>query len=447
MKILEVCKVVPANSPSQFSLPFTFFDMPWLSLDPTSRLFFYEFPEPNIDFSKTLLFKLKNSLSLTLQHYLPIAGHLTWPQDSNSPVVQYNPGDSVSLTVAETEADFHSLSTDDFRKSVELRSLLPEFPISETQSPVMTLKITLFPTIGFSVGYMAHHAVLDGKSVSLFLHSWAYVCKNGDESVLPPHLTPSFNRSFVEHQTELEQAYPKGYGINNNLEKKILTVYDMSPPLDTMLGTFKLTREIIDKLRNSVLTYREEKNKLHGVTRISSFTIASAYMMVCLIKAREITAEKTFLGINVDARARLDPPLPSTYFGNCLIGCGNGRETKDLLLENYGFPNAVEVVSEALASINEGVVKLAGKLEGLVYSIFREYAGFMIAGSTRFELYKVDFGWGKPRKVEMVSIDKTDAFCLTDDRNHDGGIEIGIGLKKHQAETFASIFASGLVTC
>lgn len=30
-----------------------------------------------------------------------------------------------------------------------------------------------------------------------------------------------------------------------------------------------------------------------------------------------------------------------------------------------------------------------------------------VAGSPRFEVYSADFGWGRPRKVEVSSIDRT----------------------------------------
>ncbi|GMP28668.1 hypothetical protein CsSME_00004123 [Camellia sinensis var. sinensis] len=69
---------------------------------------------------------------------------------------------------------------------------------------------------------------------------------------------------------------------------------------------------------------------------------------------------------------------------------------------------------------------------------------FSIAGSPRFELYKTDFGWGRPRKVEITSIDKNGAFSLSESRDGDGGLQIGIMLKKHEIEAFASLFASGL---
>lgn len=66
------------------------------------------------------------------------------------------------------------------------------------------------------------------------------------------------------------------------------------------------------------------------------------------------------------------------------------------------------------------------------------------AGSPRFEVYSIDFGWGRPKKVDMTSIGKTGAFCLSESRNDKGGIEISLVLNKQEMESFSTHFTSGL---
>jgi len=67
------------------------------------------------------------------------------------------------------------------------------------------------------------------------------------------------------------------------------------------------------------------------------------------------------------------------------------------------------------------------------------YRMFSIAGSPRFGVYSFDFGWGKPKKVDVTSIDKTRAFSLSKNRNNDHGIEFGLVLNKG---SFCSTFCS-----
>lgn len=106
---------------------------------------------------------------------------------------------------------------------------------------------------------------------------------------------------------------------------------------------------------------------------------------------------------------------------------------------------AVEVLNEALETLKDGVLSGAENwsswlLDGLVHFDVKTIG---VAGSPRFEVYSTNFGWGRPKKVEMASIDKTAAFCLSDSKNGDG-IEIGFVSKKEAMEAFTSLFVKGL---
>ncbi|CAB4274789.1 unnamed protein product [Prunus armeniaca] len=94
VKVVEVCKVAlpPPPSPRSFaspsSFPLTVFDIRWLRFAPVKCLYFYEMPTSSatqLFFDTVLAPKLKTSLFNTLQHYLPLAGHLTWPQTPKNP--------------------------------------------------------------------------------------------------------------------------------------------------------------------------------------------------------------------------------------------------------------------------------------------------------------------------------------------------------------------------
>ncbi|PQQ10726.1 phenolic glucoside malonyltransferase 1-like isoform X1 [Prunus yedoensis var. nudiflora] len=68
-----------------------------------------------------------------------------------------------------------------------------------------------------------------------------------------------------------------------------------------------------------------------------------------------------------------------------------------------------------------------------------------VAGSPRFGIYDTDFGWGRPSKVEVVSIEETGAMSLAESRDGiPGDVEVGLVLEKHHMQAFASLFAKGL---
>ena len=80
IEVLEQCKIgPPPNLIPTTSLPLTFFDIPWLFCCPMQCLFFYELPYPTDHFKQTILPILKHSLSLTFQHFFPLASNLICP--------------------------------------------------------------------------------------------------------------------------------------------------------------------------------------------------------------------------------------------------------------------------------------------------------------------------------------------------------------------------------
>ncbi|AES77681.2 anthocyanin acyltransferase, putative [Medicago truncatula] len=115
-------------------------------------------------------------------------------------------------------------------------------------------------------------------------------------------------------------------------------------------------------------------------------------------------------------RNRLEQPTPATYFGNCIGARLAIVKTNELFGEN-GLIVVVEVLSEALETLKDGVLNGAEKLASSLLGdlAIADVKAIGAAGSPKFEDYSTDFGCGKPKKlVEMVSIDRTGDFCLSD---------------------------------
>lgn len=214
VKVLEVCTVTPLPSSTvPTSLPLTFFDILWFRFPPVQRLFFYK--TPVAPFTAVVL-NLKKSLSAVLQHYLPLAGKIVWPENSPKPTVETVAGDGVLLTVAKSDADFHHLVDDRLREAAVFHPLVPELPAAEDQAAVLALQVTSFGSAGFCIGITSHHAILDGRSSTAFVKTWARVCKKlvgnsggeWSESVFPEAETmPFYDRSVVADPAGLEDIY------------------------------------------------------------------------------------------------------------------------------------------------------------------------------------------------------------------------------------------------
>ncbi|KAL3714835.1 hypothetical protein ACJRO7_006697 [Eucalyptus globulus] len=111
IKILHRYDILPpANSVPTTTLPLTFFDIPWLLFSPMQRLFFYDFPQSLESFTQTTLPLLVRSLSLCLRRFFPFASSLVLPlAPPQKPFILYSDSDSLSLTVADSAADFADL--------------------------------------------------------------------------------------------------------------------------------------------------------------------------------------------------------------------------------------------------------------------------------------------------------------------------------------------------
>ncbi|KAF3566139.1 hypothetical protein DY000_02011078 [Brassica cretica] len=401
VNILEVVRVSPPPSDS-VTLPLTFFDLGWLKLHPVDRLLFYRVPELT---RSNLISKLKSSLSATLHHYLPLAGRLVWNPTDTKPSIVYSPDekDAVYVTVAESNGDISRLTGDEPRTATEFHPLVPELPVSDESARALAVQITFFPNKGFSLGVTAHHAVLDGKTTAMFLKAWALNCKQ-EHDPLPHDLTPSMDRT-VEIGADIVRV------------------------------TYRLTRDNIQKLREGV----ETESKAGVELRLSTFVITYAYVITCLVKARGgDPTRRVCIGFASDFRSRLNPPLPPTYFGNCIVGAGDfDAKAEPILEEGEGFVSAVESLSGWVNGL------CPENIEKSMLSPFEAFKRMepgrqmiSVAGSTRLGIYGSDFGWGKPVKVEIVTIDKDMSVSLSESGDGTGGVEIGLCLTKDDVERF-----------
>ncbi|WOG91717.1 hypothetical protein DCAR_0310967 [Daucus carota subsp. sativus] len=466
--VIEHCPVSPPpGSVAQTHMPLTFFDLLWLNFTPFSRLLFYNLNISTTDFTQKLVPHLKTSLSKALQHYFPLAGNLVTPtaynpsaRVSTRPAIRYLDGDSVILTVAEYDEDFIHLSGDQTRYFDQLSCLAPKLPPGHQEqsveegrevrvSPVLAIQVTCFPGQGVCVGFTSSHAVADGSTVFKFIQAWGLIAKNSSRNFSDDAVSmmlentqlfslPFYDRSVIEDSKDLAGVYISQMGE---------TDASQTPPATAkkVRATFVLRQTNIEALKKMV------SNKLPRLSHLSSFTVACGYVWSCLAKTQKEIAtneedEEEHLIVAVNCRARLDPPLPETYFGNCLTICFITTKNSQLVGgEGEGFLRAAELIGESIhKKLNEdGILKGAE----MWYEEFKEVKTKWkrehisgIAGSPKFYFYDIDFGWGKPQKYEFVS----EKLSMSGRRDAHGDIEFGLCLKENEMVAFSAIFGEGL---
>lgn len=161
--------------------------------------------------------------------------------------------------------------------------------------------------------------------------------------------------------------------------------------------------------------------------RLSSFVLTCAYVWVCLTKARgDVGSEATVhCGFAVDCRSRLDPPVPVAYFGNCIGACFARAKGSDIAGgDDDGFAVACKAIGREIQRLDDDGGR--GALEGAdqwltgFFDVWAQGGRILsVAGSPRLRVYDTDFGFGRPCKVEVRSIEETAAMSLAERR--DGG--------------------------
>lgn len=442
VKVVEHHRVSPPpSSVPDTVLPLTFYDVLWLFMGPVERLFFYHSPNIDLtvdDFLRNHLPALRHSLSLTLQSYFSLAGHLVPSPETGELVIAYADGDSVSFVVAESDADFASLVSDSSKDVRMMHPLVPALPAADEmgRTPICAVQVTIFPGAGFCLGVSIHHAAADGNSSSRFLKAWAAIHRSGGDPLALP-AGPVYDRGVLveleEHKMGFLQDLQRvGPELEASLAELIPKMIQLGPIIRT---TFVLSRSQIEKLQGRIAS-------VTGV-RPSSFVAACSHVWVCLTKARGDHYRTVYMSFAGDCRRRLDPPMPAAYFGNCIGGVYCEASGAELVEETKGIVAASKAIQSGIKGLESrpvvGLREMVHKFVKLVHERV-----LSIAGSPRLGVYEIDFGWGVPKKVEVNSIEGHGAMSLAESRDGDGGIEIGMVGPKSEMEKFGCFFKEDL---
>ncbi|KAL1560720.1 malonyl-coenzyme:anthocyanin 5-O-glucoside-6'''-O-malonyltransferase-like [Salvia divinorum] len=442
--VLETCRIPPPPSAAaELSLPLSYLDVTWVHFIPIRRLIFYDHPCSESEFLNTIVPQLKQSLSLTLKHYLPVAGNLLYPSDTaRKPIIRYVAGDSVPLTIAVSDNDFEHLTANYPRDADQFYDYMPMIPPTTDGDeckvvPVFALQATLFPSRGVVIGFANHHVLGDASSIVGFVKAWAEINRlgGGSKSFSVENL-PVFDRELINDPCGWDQ-------VNWEVMREIPFTPPPSSfpiPTDRVRATFTLNCTDLEKLKKTC------------PIQISSFVAATSYAWSCLAKSGDAVGEAAENGgmdcfsFVVEVRGRADPPVPASYFGNCLSSAMVKVERRRLAGEE-GFAVAAEEIGRV---IRERVNRKEEVLRCMQnwpesFEILKGIRAVGVSGSPKFDLGAADFGWGEARKVEVLSIDgEKYSMSLSKSRGAGGGLEVGLSLEKKRMEAFVAIFAQGL---
>jgi len=229
--------------------------------------------------------------------------------------------------------------------------------------------------------------------------------------------------------------------------------YDFSQRFRLARRTFYLAGDDIRALKRSIdaLAAAEDDavvvadgSNSRNKKPVSTFVALAALGWTSFVRAKGLVAgDDTYLMFLADLRARLDPPVGDGYLGNCIKGVLAKADAGDLLLDGErGLLSASRAIQAAVAEME--AAPLAGTerwLEKMMGLPFTRLAN--VAASPRFRVYEAsDFGFGRPARVELVSMNHDREMVLVGGRR-DGEVQLSVSLDPARMDEFkAHVFAT-----
>jgi hypothetical protein len=448
-RVLHTSLVAPSPAGTALqerSLPLTYLDAVWLLAPPVERVFFYANATGN-----DVLSNLKDSLSRTLRDFYPFAGRLRLtPGTPNRHELHYKPGDGVNFTVAEYHhAGFDELAKDD---PTEVAKILPLVPTLQAGGTLLAVQATMLSG-GLALGVTFHHGACDGVSSTHFLRTWAWAAAAYAGANAPQ--PPVIDRTFIRDRDDLYDTFAPHRQSSGDEDDGGKPLGVISPDVQQLLATFTLSKEHLQRIKEAVA--REAEHRGVPTPRSTSIVAAFGFIWHCHVRAKQGSegeaaassgggGDRAHLLFPADHRARLDPPVAEKYLGNCVGPCFVSALRKEVAAASTdGLFTACAAVA---ASIDTVMRAEPGYWDGIMERLIEVFSAaelpLTVAGSPRFRVYDTDFGFGRPVKVDVVSVVRTGAISVAEARGGGGGVEVGISLPADGMERFRECFADAI---
>uniref|UniRef100_A0A2N9GYH0 Anthocyanin acyltransferase n=1 Tax=Fagus sylvatica TaxID=28930 RepID=A0A2N9GYH0_FAGSY len=301
------------------------------------------------------------------------------PPPPTKPYILYNNGDSIPLTIAECTINFNHFISNHPRDIIEFDQLVPKLPPIHISNETFVI-----PLLALQVTILPNSGICIGITY----------------------------RHVVDGLTSIHfmKLWASIFSGKTCLEK-FLPYYDRDVIKDTN-GVEAVLLDEYFRMRSSWKDFILDVDEVH------------------------------YFVFPADCRDRLEYPVPKTYFGNCLALCVSEAKKSELVATN-GVAVAATAIDKAISKLQSGPLKGAERWISDLMNLLKLGRMCTVTGSPSLGFYETDFGWGSPKKVEMVN-QQTKNISLSECGDEKGGIEVGLMQTKSAMDTFSSIFEQSL---
>ncbi|KAF8689291.1 hypothetical protein HU200_042085 [Digitaria exilis] len=459
VRVIAVSRVVPSPAPAEHvRVVLSFLDAPWIATPPVQNVYLYKLSgvgDPNDEYAATVKW-IKASLAAALALFVPLAGELKYVPETGDVVVDCS-DPAVPFFEAEAESsrrmDIDRLAGDAAHDVEAFVSLVPRHDARVLPARVLSLQATRLRGAGLALGLSVHHAVADGRAMALFLYAWSSASRGGGGSPVtsskllgPP---PDYTREAVA------RTHPSGHELARALVKKVApnlpaNYIQANSKADYFSQRSQLARRTFFVSADEVRFLKHRIERLASAAGEPKPTVSTFAALVTLgwtgmVRAKGLSeGEDAYLTFYADLRARLRPTVGASYFGNCITGCLAKANAGDLLGE-AGLLHASRAVVAALREMEEAPMAMAETWVESVARLPLARVVTRVAGDTVFRVDEVgDFGFGKPCRVESVSMVHDGRIIIKGRSRPDGEVMVSVVLHPAHMEAFMAHINGGL---
>ncbi|KAI3933264.1 hypothetical protein MKX01_016562 [Papaver californicum] len=377
------------------------------------------------------IFKLlKKSLSETLTLFYPFAGRI-----KDNIIVDCN-DKGIEYYEAKVNGDIS-----DYMSSDVLYQMFPSDIVADNmvKDTLLVIQVNMFNCGGIAISGCVSHKLADGLSVAALVNAWAASALGGGGGGVVEGLRPTFDSA---------SHFPPKENIPNSIMPADL-LQSIGQGSKIVSKRFIIDGSKLSTLRSTIMDMSSDTTRNeHHLTSVEAVTALLWKSVMEVSKLRSATLAKpipiSVVNLGVNLRKRMQPPLPSTSFGNIVTvasatSMNNSENELDVL---------VGQVRESISKINNEYIQYMGS-GGFLKSILafanlnengnplaQNVEVYWISSVCKVPIYEIDFGWGKPELVSSGASQPYQNVFLLMDTKCGNGVEVQVNMTEEDMALF-----------
>ncbi|XP_021752970.1 uncharacterized acetyltransferase At3g50280-like [Chenopodium quinoa] len=429
IKLISECFVTPKNEVESSNQPHYLgpIDLALLSLDQMQKGLLFPSKPKNI--KSHLLDKFKNSLSISLVHFYPLAGRLATQKFHDEHAIwvyvdgSKGPGARLIHASVDDLLCYDLISSNDVHPIVRSFFDLGEKAVNHDghTRPLLSIQVTELLD-GVFIGFTMNHSIADGTSLWHFISTLSQIFLQLDDNYDGPKENAIMS---ISHRPIFEPFFPVGFG-------PILKLPFLEPNefITPNIDIGPLREKIFDFSSTSISKIKIMANQECGLGHhtISSFQALCAFLWISVTRARNLEPDQeTTFGVAINFRPKINPPLTGDYFGGFIKRAHGTCNVGELLGKGLGW--AATIIHELIIGLDDKAIRafLNRLIEAPfvvqpnMTSVYYQPNSLLIGGSTKFDMYGPEFGLGKAVAVLAGYGNKEDGKVTANPGREGGG--------------------------